>query len=129
VRREEKGSCMNEFGERLLSSLKGPYALLYLLSPCISISPHREIFSRANDLVLHFFLFLFLHCIQVVFHSFFVHSRKTRRTPRGRLSIAALIASHAKAHRYTRIGAVAKNACIFFVPQKNRENRESGQLE
>lgn len=74
---EEKGSCMNEFGERLLSSLKGPRALLHLLSPCISISP-REIFSHANDLALHFrFFFLFaLHT--PVLHSFFITIREKR---------------------------------------------------
>lgn len=46
-----------------------PILVLYSLSPSISISSHREIFSRANDLVLYFF-FLFFSPHTPVLHSF-----------------------------------------------------------
>lgn len=70
-----------------------PILVLYSLSRCISISSHREIFSRANDLILYFFSFSFFRRIHLFSILFCRHLRKTRRSPRGRLSIAALIAS------------------------------------
>lgn len=59
---EERGSCMNEFGERLLSPLKEPrvHSSYTCYHPVSRLAPHREIFSRANDLVLHSLVFFIL---------------------------------------------------------------------
>lgn len=137
---EGKGSCMNEFGERLLSPLKGPrvHSSYTCYHPVSRLAQAGKFFPRANDLVLHsLFVFPrlpFFTPHTPVLHSFFVTvRRKMRRAPRGRLSIAALIAPRVKAHGYARIGGVCGREvrCILFVAEKQEKSREgeNGRLE
>lgn len=103
-----------------------PILVLYSLSSCISISSHREIFSRANDLVLHFFFFL---SHTPVLHSFLSPFAKNTSSASGTTFNRGPNCVAHKSARANQQSAVAKCGRVHSLYREKTEKTESGRLE